>query len=105
MSKYKVGDRLAFSHQWKWRVYPIDKITPSGRMVCGPYTLNPDLSIRGREKWGPCWAYEVTEEIEKSCRRGEYLDILSRVRFNELTDGVLEALVEVLEGPLGETNG
>ena len=105
MSKYKVGDRLAFSHQGKWSVYPIDKITPSGRMVCGRYTLNPDLSIRGREKWGPYRAYEVTEEIEKASRRREYLDILSRVRFEELTDDVLDALVEILEGPLGDING
>ena len=105
MSKYKVGDRLAFSHRGKWRVYPIDKITPSGRMVCGPYTLNPDLRIRGREKWGPYKAYEVNEEIEKASRRSEYLDILSRVRFEELTDDVLDALVEILEGPLGENRG
>jgi hypothetical protein len=105
MSKYKVGDRLAFSHSGKWRVYLIDRITPSGRIVCGPYTLNPDLSIRGPEKWGPYRACAVTEEIEKACRRREYLDILSRVRFDELTDDVLDALVEVLEGPLGENRG
>lgn len=105
MNKYEVGDRLAFSHSGKWYVYPIDRITPSGRIVCGPYTLDPDLRIRGPEKWGPYRAYEVTEEIEKACRRREYLNILSRVRFNELTDDVLEALVEVLERPLGENRG
>jgi hypothetical protein len=103
MGKYKVGDRLAFSHSGKWYVYPIDEITPSGRIVCGPYTLDPDLSISGSDKWGR--AYEVTGKIEEARRRREYLEILSRVRFDELTNDVLGDLVEVLEGPLGDNNG
>lgn len=96
--EYKVGDRLAISHRFGgWIIYTIDKITPSGRIVCGNYTLNPDLSIRGPEKWGPYRAYPVTEEIERSARRREYLMRLGRVKFDVLPDSVLEALVAVLD--------
>lgn len=85
-----------------WYIYPIDKITPSGRIVCGGYTLNPDLRVRGPDKWGPWRAYEVTEGREKAARRREYLEIIKKAKFEELPDEILAAVAEVLDGSRGK---
>lgn len=66
----QVGDSLAFCCGFggRYEIHTVTRITPSGRIVCGRYTLNPDLSIRGRRSggigsWGPRRGEVVTPEI------------------------------------------
>lgn len=67
----KIGDLLAFRANYgrKWVVYPVTGITPTGRIKCGPYTLNPDWTVRGNQGYhGPWNAVPVTEEIEREIK-------------------------------------
>lgn len=60
----KVGDSLAFGCGSRYEIHKVTRITPSGRIVCGRYTLNPDLSVRGRtDRWGPYRGEVVTPKI------------------------------------------
>lgn len=95
MASYKVGDKLAFriGFYQKWHVEEITHITPTGRMQCGHYTVNPDLTIRGKRDrgyYGPYRAEKVTQEILDSVRV-EYLSHkLSDLKFNNFSVDVLE---------------
>lgn len=71
----KVGDMLAFRYGHRlpeFQLCKVERITPTGRIVCGQYTLNPDLSIRGeRPRWstGPYRAEVITPEISEIIER------------------------------------
>ena len=59
----KVGDELAFVNSNTISIIPIERITATGRIKCGTYELNPDLSIRGRrQRWGPYRGEIVTDK-------------------------------------------
>lgn len=98
---YAVGEELAVPVGFggAWRVIKIEKITPSGRMKCGHWELNPDLTIRGRtDRWGPSRAYPITDEIRAQICRQKYLaKIESKVDWNKLSDEQLKRICEVLE--------
>jgi hypothetical protein len=62
----KVGDELAVQGRYAGVfVYRIERFTKSGRIICGPYELNPNLSIRGADTWGPFRMEVVTDEIRE----------------------------------------
>jgi hypothetical protein len=92
-----VGDKLAFQNRYGsgWTIYKVTKITPTGRIKCGPYTLNPDLTIRGPGKWGPYRAYEVTPAIQEEVRRAKLIQELQSVKFEKLTTDQLEEIRKV----------
>ena len=96
MEGVKVGDKLAFDcGGWgsRWTVHEVTKITPSGRIVCGPYTLDPNLSIRGRKGYGgPYRGKVVTQEILDSVKASKLIGLIDRVKFRELS---LETLRKV----------
>lgn len=94
----KVGDDIAFSgrRDGSWRIHKITKITPSGRMVCGPYTLNPNLTIRGRNLYGPVCGHIVTSEIRKQCRRQYLLGKIEQCKWNEIPDDQLLAVFNII---------
>ena len=100
MEGVKIGDKLAFdtgyglgSRQTRWAIYEVTKITPSGRIVCGPYTLDPNLSIRGRKGYGgPYRGKVVTQEILDSVKASKLIGLIDRVKFRELS---LETLRKV----------
>src|SRR5690606_23119845 len=94
----KVGDKLAIKHSWGIPgIYAIARITPSGRYVLGDgtYVLNPDLTIRAPDKWGPFKAEPLTPEIEATVRRQRMLAVLARYNWDRATDEVLEAVVAI----------
>ena len=96
----KVGDKLAFccgSHSQWWEIHPITKITPSGRIVCGRWTLNPDLTIRGHSGWhGPYKGERVSEDIKEEVLRRQCLKEINGHRFETLTTHQLKQIVNVL---------
>ena len=100
---YAVGDALAFRNYSRvgccqWSVHRITKITKSGRMVCGPYTLNQDLTIRGDTGYsGPIKAQAVTPEIIEEVRRYKAISFLKGFDWKSLPTDSLEAAVAVTQ--------
>jgi hypothetical protein len=97
---YAVGDALAFRFyaptRCSWELHKITKIMPSGRMVCGPFTLNPDLSVRGKSGYGgPYKAEPVTDEIVAEVRRFKALEYVRGFDWKKLSLDSLEAVIAV----------
>lgn len=102
MSEIKVGDELAFRGGYRsdWHICKVTAITPSGRIKCGDaYTLDPDLRIRGPQKWGPYEAKLVTEEIREASDRADMLDTIQRrsQSMTTLTTDQLRRIVAILD--------
>lgn len=61
----KVGDELAFRTNYGTRVeiHRVERFTPKGQVVCGPYRLTPGLSVIGGNSYsGPSFARLATSE-------------------------------------------
>lgn len=99
-NQVKVGDELAFCGGYgrgHWSIHTVSRITPSGRVVCGPYTLNPDLTVRGRSYGSPYKAVEVTDRIREKVARQEALSILAHFSMDKLSTEALLKIVEITE--------
>jgi len=62
----KVGDELAFRVGFGHtiEIHKVERITPSGRITCGRWHLDPNLRVRGRNGYhSPSQAERVTDEI------------------------------------------
>lgn len=101
--KWKVGDELAFArYGWgdKWMIYTIEKITPSGRIKCGPYELNSNLGIRGvggRGYMGPYAAEPVTDKIRLMVKRQEELSVVVATKFETLSDDQITRIAAIIK--------
>jgi len=98
---YAVGDALAFHFyagiRCSWEIHKITKIMPSGRMVCGPFTLNPNLRVRGRGYDAPYKAEPVTDEIVAEVRRFKALKYVRGFDWKKLGLNSLEAVIAVTQ--------
>lgn len=95
-----VGDELAFMVGFgkSYEIHKVDRITPSGRIKCGRWDLNPDLTIRNRTSYyGPSVGVPVTDEIRHRVRREFLIIKLSRAQWGELSNEELEVAYKVLE--------
>ena len=96
-----VGQSLAFRGPWGigWNICKVEKITPTGRIVCGTYVLNPDLTVRGRtgSPGAPFQGYVITEQIKLEVKRQQMLSQIRRTKISELDDRQLEAIVAAIE--------
>lgn len=75
----KVGDRLAFRVGWsrnRYEIHVVGKITPKGWIKVGHWTLNPDLTVRGRSRETPYKAEHVTPEIARQYRHEKDVDLI-----------------------------
>ena len=100
MSEIKVGDELAFRGGYRsdWHICKVTAITPSGRIKCGDaYTLDPNLRIRGPQKWGPYEAKLVTPEIRELSERADMLEAIQRRSKPSLTTDQLRRIVAILD--------
>lgn len=100
--KLKVGDELAFLEWSHYAIYTIDKITPSGRIKCGRYELDPDLRVRGRGRGmgAPYRAELVTDNIRNAVFRRRLLERITAwtpTRWGELPTETLEKVVALVE--------
>jgi hypothetical protein len=101
----QVGDEIAFlsdSFSRSWRIYKVDKITPSGRIKVGHYELNPDLTIRGRSGWsGPFSGVFVTPELRKKIigehKKNAIVTKVSAVRWLNISLAKLERIDAILQ--------
>jgi len=101
----QVGDEIAFrsdSFSRSWRVYKVDRITPSGRIKVGHYELNPDLTIRGRSGWsGPLSGVLVTPELRKKIiderKKNAIIASVSEVQWLNISLAKLERIDAILQ--------
>ena len=106
--KLKVGDRLAFRsghYPAQWYIYAIEKITPSGRIKAGPYEMNSDLSIRGRDNsWGPYKGEVMTNKIADEAKKEKAIGLVNSIKVDKLSDSQLFRIVDILrEHPRPQT--
>ena len=104
-TKYKVGDELAFncgSHTRYWRIEKITKITPSGRMTVGEFSVNPDLTVRGRSgsRSSPYAAEPVTNEIREEIKdteeRSRNYSVVTRHNWRNTSSEALRRVADIL---------
>ena len=103
---WKVGDKLAFlsgGFSSYWAIHPITKISKLGRITCGPYQLNPDLTIRRkRERWssGPYRGEPVTQKIldeeRERLERAKALRVIEACRLRSLEVSVLVKIADII---------
>jgi hypothetical protein len=98
----KVGDELAFrlGFSGNYVIRRVEKITPSGRIKCGSYELNADLSVRGkvaRGCWGPYRAEPVTAEIRENVERNKLLARVTNANWFSLDTVSLGLVVSILD--------
>ena len=98
MSDYKAGDQLVLKHRYgDWQIITVGRVTPSGRLVCGNYTLNPDLTVRGRGDWSAVYRAEpVTPEIRTEVLRQRNRRLLVHTKFDELDPRTLARLARIV---------
>ena len=91
---FVVGDELVVRNQLTgWTVIKIQKITKTGRLNCGHYTLNPDLTVRGSKgSYGPYQAQIITDEIREQIRRRKHLLVVDSFNWNEASDDFLASV-------------
>jgi len=100
---WKVGDELAVDAGWYggWQIHKIEHITPTGRIKCAHYTLNPDLSIRRSRgsgyRTGPYRMYAVTPSIRATMQRHADLRLLKNKKWEDLNDTQLHYVAFILE--------
>lgn len=98
MSEIKVGDELAF--QWglnkRWGIFQVQRITPTGLIKCGHWTVNPDLSIRGRGYTSPFRAHLPTPHVREQVRRQWLTQRLQLAKPENLTTDQLERIAAIL---------
>lgn len=102
MSEIKVGDELAFCENYgrHWSIYTVTKITPSGRIRCGGYELEPDLRVRGRPSHSsPYEAVIPTNRIRELATRRKLLTGLRAVVWDNCTTDQLNRIMEILREP------
>lgn len=100
-NKYKVGDELAFrcgsNSSRRWEIHKIEKITPSGRMRCGRWELNPDLTLRSRYDYScPHKAEPVTSAIRKGIQREKSIQTIKDTTWSKLTDDQLFDVMKII---------
>ena len=100
----KVGDELAFRTNYgtKTEIHKVERFTPKGQIVCGPYRLTPGLSVIGGNSYsGPSLASLPTDQDR---------DKVMRQRSHELAEDWLrtpkgkvdKSLLEAVDNAIAE---
>lgn len=90
------GDKLVFEDHGRYVTDTVEKVTPSGRIVMkGGRTLNPDLTVRGRQPYSTSAdkALIPTPELLEKARRQEMIRRLTY--FSDWRDFTNEELEQV----------
>ncbi len=99
VSEYKVGDELAFriGYSRTWQIHKITNITPSGRIQCGRWTLNPDLGVRGHSGYhSPFQAYPVTAEIRATVIHQDNVSVVRGIDVSKLTGQQIADIADIV---------
>lgn len=95
----KVGDKLIFRRRgFNGLIYEVTKIMPSGRIQCGPYTLNTDLTVRGGKGYRPYKGAFPTAEELVTHQRLELLSLITPARIAKLSNESIQKIVDIIIG-------
>ena len=90
----KVGDELAVDYQ----IRRVVKLSATGRITLDSGTvLNPDLSIRGANSWGPYRAHLLTDQMREKCELREFRFRIERLNSEKLTTDQRRRIVAILD--------
>lgn len=97
MSEWKVGDEIAFRGRNRIFIHKVERITPSGRLVCSPYTLNPDLSVRGASAYSQIFRGEpVTPGIRAVARKQRNLSTVTNFDASKASDELIASIADLI---------
>jgi len=99
-TNYVVGQEIAFRAGYgkgRWEIARIERITKSGRLICGNKTLNSDLSIRGASVWGPYCGTIVTKEIREEYEHQRLSIYFQNLKFHEFDLETLKKLNFIIQ--------
>ncbi len=95
---FKAGDKVAI-----WRgfesepgVVEIDRLTPSGRIIIGSTTFEPDGHQRGAAGWRRDRIEPLTEKLRARAKRKLNLGYIRSTKWNDLDDETLAEIVALL---------
>lgn len=101
--KIQVGAFLASHNKLTgWKTHKVEKITPSGRIHCGNFILNADLSIRGSGGYTSTSFHRITAGVRAKLKRQKNLMIIDKTVFHNLPSPILAAIAELIEGTKDE---
>ncbi len=86
------------------RLAVVDRITPSGRIVIGDETYNPDGRMRGSSAWNHGWLMEATPEIVERIKGREIIDSARRAA-RRICDGKIEINPQQAQQLIGLVSG
>ena len=98
--KFEVGQELAIPGQWSGppTIHKIVKVTPSGRAVLERGTqIEPNLRIRGADRWGPYSALIVTDKIRDQVERCNLANQMRETDWGKASLLTLRTVAFVLE--------
>jgi len=96
--RFKVGDELAFMtrspYGARWYFNTIDRITPSGILVCGKTRVRVSgggqfLSVIGESGWATTLVEPATDEIRREARRDRMIDKIENTKWRDLDDDII----------------
>lgn len=101
ISDLNVGDRCCYiTHGIGGRKIvslKIDRITPSGRIVTGTMTWNPDGSLRGASEYSRTGRLmPVTDEIQGEITKQAQVKRLNEVDWNKIPDECRHSIIGLL---------
>ena len=98
----KIGDKLAFQVGYgtkTWSIQEVTKISPTGRITCGQYVLDPDLRVRGSDRYsGPFRGEILTSEIVYRVKVANVRRFIADFNLNCLSDDDTIKLADVMRG-------
>ena len=101
-SRLEVGDELAFTNGYGrecvYVLMKIERITPTRRFICGHYTLDSDLSVRGDygRGWNSVQARLPTKEIIEGIKRRELINEITNAKLQELRTSSLHEIAKII---------
>ena len=99
------GDEVVIDHgrygAHNYEVHKVDKVTPSGRIVIGDRTFNPNGWERGGHQYHMLVIQEATPELRQRVielkERAAILATIRRVNWHALPTAQLRAIAAILE--------
>jgi hypothetical protein len=96
--RFKVGDELAFMSRspygGRWYFNTIERITPSGILVCGKTRVRVSgggqfLSVIGESGWSTTRVEPATDEIRRAVRRDRMIDKIEKTKWRDLNEDII----------------
>lgn len=96
------GEQLAFEIPFSkdYEIIRVDRVTPTGLIKCGRFTLNKDLRIRGvggRGYSGPYYGERITPAIRERVMRAKAIRRIRGTKLEALSTACLGSIVACLD--------